>query len=147
MKPSEIEQAERFSRQRASLLPAFAVLLIVQQGAFIAGGGGSGRYAMISGITWMAMAAVMILISATGGWFLAGKPVRDLMNDEATIAARRKSHSLGFINAMITAVLLYAISFLKDFSAREAIVVVTAVGLSSALLSFGIMERRALGDE
>ena len=81
MKRSEVEQAERFSRQRAALLPAFAVLLIVQQGAFIAGGGGTGRYAVISGVTWMLMAALMILISATGGWFLAGKPVRDLMND------------------------------------------------------------------
>jgi hypothetical protein len=147
MKRSPIEQAERYSRQRASLLPACAILLIVQQGAFIAGGGGNGRYAMISGLTWMAMAAAMIMISATGGWYLVGKPVRDLMNDEATLAARRKSHSLGFINAMITAVLLYALTFLKDFSAREAIVVMTAVGLASALLSFGIMERRALGDE
>ena len=147
MKRNEIEQAERFSRQRASLLPAFAILLIVQQGAFIAGGGGNGRYAVISGLTWMFMALVMILISATGGWLLAGKPVRALMNDETTVAARRKSHSLGFINAMVTAVLLYALTFLKTFSAREAIVVMTAVGLSSALLSFGVMERRALGDE
>ena len=147
MKRSEVEQAERFSRQRAALLPAFAVLLIVQQGAFIAGGGGTGRYAVISGVTWMLMAALMILISATGGWFLAGKPVRDLMNDETAMVARRKSHSLGFINAMITAVLLYALTFFKDISAREAIVVIAAVGLSSALLSFGIFERRALGDE
>ena len=140
-------QAERYSRQRAAYLPAFAILLIVQQGAFMAGGGGNGRYAMLTGVVWMAMAAVMLLVSATGGWFLAKRSVRQLMNDEVTVAARRKSHSLGFINAMIASILLYALTFLKDFTTREAIVIIVAVGLSSALLSFGLMERRALHDD
>lgn len=140
-------QAERYSRQRAAYLPAFAIILIVQQGAFILGGGGDGRHAVFIGAVWMFMAATMLLVAMTGGWLFARRPIRELMNDEGTVAARRKSHSLGFINAMLVSVILYALTFLKDFTAREAIVIIFAMGLSSALLSFGFMERRALQND
>lgn len=59
MTRSDFEQAEHYSRQRARALPAFAVLLIVQQGAFMLGGGGEGRSAVISGVVWLFMTSIM----------------------------------------------------------------------------------------
>lgn len=146
MSQSDVQKAELYGRRRASLLPTLAIILIIQQGAFIAGGGGYGTQPVLSGIVWMTMALMLIFIAA-GGWLFVRRSVRRLLNDEVTVASRRKSNSLGFINAMVTAVLLYALTFAKDFTAREAIVVIFAVGMSSALLSFGISERQALGDD
>jgi ABC-type enterobactin transport system permease subunit len=68
------------------------------------------------------------------------------MNDEPALDARRTANSLGFLNGMVTAVFLYALTFLRDFNAREAIVIIFAVGMSSALLSFSMWERQALKD-
>ena len=146
MSRPEFEQAERYTRQRALFLPVAATLLIIQQGAFMAGGGGNGRHAIVTGVAWMFMATAMLVVAYTGGWLLVRKPIRRLMNDESSQYAKRKSHSLGFLNGTLTAVLLYALSFFEDFSAREAIVIIAAVTLGSALLSFGIMERRFLQD-
>lgn len=145
MPRSDIEQAELYGRRRANLLPVLAVLLIVQQGAFITGGGGHGSEPLITGLVWMGVTSVLILIAA-GQWLFVRKSVRALLDDEGTMALRRQANSLGFINAMVTAVLLYALTFVKAFSAREAIVVMVAVGLSSALLSLGMWERQALKD-
>lgn len=93
----------------------------------------------------MTMAALLILV-ASGQWLFVRKSLRALLNDEGGMALRRRANSLCFLNAMMTAVLLYALTFVKTFSAREAIVVMIAVGLSSALLSLGIWERQALRD-
>ena len=146
MSRNDVEQAERYERRRAALLPALAILLVAQQGAFMLGGAEDGRQALLSGVVWMAMASVLILLTA-GRLLFVRKPVRDLMNDEASLAARRKSNALGFLNAMITAVLLYGLTFVRTFTVREAMVVIFAVGMGSALLSLGVSERQALGDK
>ena len=143
---NDVEQAERYSRQRADYLPMLAVLLIVQNGAFLAGSGGYGSAPALTGLVWMALALVLIVLAATGGWWFVGRRVRTLMNDEPALDARRTANSLGFLNGMVTAVFLYALTFLRDFNAREAIVIIFAVGMSSALLSFSMWERQALKD-
>lgn len=145
MPRSDIEQAELYGRRRANLLPVLAILLIVQQGAFISGGSGDGDKALITGLIWLFMTSVLIAVAA-GQWLFVRRSVRALLDDEGAVSLRRKANSLGLINAMLTSVLLYSLTFVKPFSAREAIVIIVAVGLSSALLSLGISERQALKD-
>ena len=72
--------------------------------------------------------------------------MRELANDELTRAHRDKALRLGFANAMVTCLLLYLLSMVKHFEARDAIHIITTVGLSSALLSFAFMEKRAHAD-
>jgi len=95
---------------------------------------------------WFVLSAVLLLALVNGGAWIYPKRVRELANDESTRAHRDKALKLGFINAMVTCLFLYLVSMVSRVEAREAIHVITTVGLASALLSFGIMERQALKD-
>jgi hypothetical protein len=129
------------------MLPLLAILLITQQGAFFtqnAGGDRTVDHVKVS--AWLVMSAVILLALVTGGGWIYPKRVRDLANDEATQVNRLKALRAGFIAAMLACLALYFITFVEDVQVREAIHIVTTVGLTAALLSFAFMERRAARD-
>ena len=143
---SDTEAAEKLSRGRARMLPVMAILLITQQGAYFSQSQAERLVDHVRIGAWFVLSAVLLLALANGGAWIYPKRVRDLANDESTRAHRDKALKLGFINAMVTCLFLYLISMVTRVEAREAIHVITTVGLASALLSFGIMERQALKD-
>jgi uncharacterized iron-regulated membrane protein len=129
------------------MLPLLAILLITQQGAFFtqnAGGDRTVDHVKVS--AWLVMSAVILLALVTGGGWIYPKRVRDLANDEATQVNRLKALRTGFIAAMLACLALYFITFVEEVQVREAIHIVTTVGLTAALLSFAFMERRAARD-
>ena len=129
------------------MLPLLAILLITQQGAFFtqnAGGDRTVDHVKVS--AWLVMSAVILLALVTGGGWIYPKRVRDLANDEATQVNRLKALRTGFIAAMLACLALYFITFVEEVQVREAIHIVTTVGLTAALLSFAFMESRAARD-
>jgi hypothetical protein len=129
------------------MLPLLAILLITQQGAFFtqnAGGDRTVDHVKVS--AWLVMSAVILLALVTGGGWIYPKRVRDLANDEATQVNRLKALRTGFVAAMLACLALYFITFVEEVQVREAIHIVTTVGLTAALLSFAFMERRAARD-
>ena len=144
---SDFSKAEKLSRRRARMLFVVAIIFIAQQGSFFADPGDPARAVGTVKIgAWVVLSAVILAALVTGGAWIYPKHIRDLANDELTRAHRDKALRLGFINAMITCLLLYVLSTFSPVDAREAIHVITTVGLASALLSFAVMERQAMRD-
>ena len=147
MPDPDFAKADRLSRRRARMLFAVAIIFIAQQGAFVSEAADPVRTVDTVKIgAWVVLSAVILAALVTGGMWIYPRRVRDLANDELTRSHRDKALRLGFVNAMVTCLLFYLLSLATEFEAREAIHIITTVGLASALLSFAFLERRALAD-
>ena len=147
MTTSDIDAADRLSRRRARMLPALAAIFIAQQIAYFAEPDSAARlvdYVKIG--AWLLLSVVLVLALATGGFWFKPKPVRTLMDDEVTRANRADAFRIGFLATMAAAILLYLLILFEPISGREAIHLLTTVGIATALLRFGLLERRSLGD-
>ena len=144
---TDAQQADRLVRRRSRMLPVLAILLMTQQGAFLSSANDGRAVDHVKIAAWVVMAAVVLLALVTGGGWIFPKRVRDLANDESTQLHRLQAMRLGFINAMLTCFLLYVLGMFTPVPGRDAIHIVTTVGLASALISFAALERRALRDE
>lgn len=144
---SDIETADRLSRRRARMLPFLAVLFLTQQAAYFSQPD-SGMRAVdhVKIGAWVVLSIVLVLVLATGGSWFRPKRVRALMDDEVTRANRAEAFRIGFLATMAGAILLYFVSQFEPMSGREAIHIVTTVGIAAALLRFGFLERRAHKD-
>lgn len=142
---SDIESADRLSRRRARLLPILALLFITQQAAYFAEPDVGTRLVDHVKIgAWLILSIVLLLAIATGGFWLKPKRVRALMDDEITRANRADAMSLGFLVTIAGAILLYFTILFEPIGGREAIHLLTTVGIVTALLRFGYLERRDL---
>ncbi len=142
---AEIETADRLSRRRARMLPALAAIFVIQQAAYFAEPDVATRLVDEVKIgAWLLLSIVLLLALATGGFWLKPKRVRALMDDDATRSNRASALGLGFIVTMTGAILLYALNLIEPMSGREAIHLLTTIGLVTALLRFFYLERRDL---
>jgi hypothetical protein len=141
--PTDAEIADRLTRKRARILPLLAVLFISQQASYFSGPYASSPQHLKIG-AWFVLTGVLLLLLAKGGGWFRSPAVRDLMNDETTKAHRQKALALAFGTTMATGLLLYGLTAFEAFDPRDAIHVMMTVGIATALLSFGRMERRAL---
>ena len=142
---SDIEAADRLSRRRTRMLPALAVLFLTQQAAYFSEPDAALRLVDHVKIgAWLILSIVLLLALVTGGFWLKPKRVRALMDDDATRANRASALGLGFVVTMASAILLYALNLLEPISGREAIHLLTTIGIVTALLRFFYLERRDL---
>ena len=95
---------------------------------------------------WLVLSAVILLALWTGGSWLQPKRVRDLLNDETTQAHRTQAFRVAFLASMMGCIFLYFLTMFSRVETREAIHIILTIGLSAALISFGVLERRALRD-
>jgi hypothetical protein len=93
---------------------------------------------------WLVLSAVILFGLWTGGAWFQPKSVRELLNDEATRAHRAQAFGAAFLASMLGCIFLYFLTMFKRVDGRDAVHIVLTIGLSAALLSFGILERRAL---
>jgi len=120
-----------------------AMVLLSQQVLFIQWDGRAVTTTQM--IAWAVLAtANLAALLLNGGWF-ASREVRALANDELTRAHRSQAITGGFAAAMITAVLVFVVSPFEPITAQRAAHMIVSIGLAVALLSFGVLERRALG--
>lgn len=144
---SDIEAADRLSRRRARMLPFLAILFLTQQAAYFAEPD-TGMRAVdhVKVGAWLVLSIVLVLVLATGGFWFRPKRVRALMDDEITRANRAEAFRIGFLATMAAAIVLYFVSQFDPMSGREAIHILTTIGIAAALLRFGFLERRAHKD-
>ena len=140
-----IEKADRLGRKRARALPALAILLITQQTTFFTDASEDPTRAVdwvhLGG--WVALTLVILLLLTHGGGWIQSREVRALMNDEVTRENRRKALAQGFIIAMATTIVCFAVTFFEEVPVRTALHVIATTGLAGALLRFAALERRA----
>ena len=142
---ADIEAADRLSRRRARVLPVLAVIFVAQQISYFAEPDTAMRAVDNVKIgAWLLLSVVLLLALATGGFWLKPRRVRALMDDDVTRANRAEAFRIGFLVTMTAAILLYFLSLFEPLSGREAIHALTTIGIATALLRFGYLERRDL---
>ena len=142
---SPSEQAERLGRRRARALPVLGVVFLAQQASFLSMPEQAARpvdHLKIS--AWLLLTIVLLAGLATGGGWFRSRPVRELLNDESTRAHRQTGYVYGFWAAMGTALGLYVVNMFEPVSGRDAVHIIVTVAVATALLNFGMLERRAL---
>jgi hypothetical protein len=147
MTSSDIETADRLTRRRARMLPFLAIIFLTQQIAYFADA--DARMRMVDHVkvgAWLLLSVVLLLALATGGFWFKPKSVRALMDDEVTRANRAESFRIGFLVTMIAGIGLYFLDQLAPMSGREAVHILVTIGIATALIMFGALEKRALRD-
>lgn len=140
---SDADTADRLTRKRARVFIVLAILLISQQSIYFSASS-SPDVAHFKFGAWLFLTSILLLLLGTGGFMFRRSEVRAMMNDESTRAHRQRALVLGFWNTMVTGLLLYVLSIFKAFDPRDAIHVMMTVGIGTALIAFGTMERKAL---
>jgi ABC-type Fe3+ transport system permease subunit len=142
------ERADFLSRRRARMLPVLAVLYLMQQTTYFRSTANPHPrpvdHVWVS--AWVVLSLVILAGLATKGFWLQSREVRDLIDDESSRANRLEGLRIGFIFAVLTAIVLYFVDQFSPMTAREAIHVILSLGLGAALLRFGMLERRAHKD-
>lgn len=146
---TDSETADRLVRRRARVAPALAAMFVAQQASYFTGarmdeGARLVNHVAIAG--WLTLSIVLLVGLATGGGWLQSASVRALTDDESTRAHRADALRVGFLATMIAALALYVISLVEPLGVRAAIHILTTAGIATALIRFGMLERRALRD-
>ena len=66
------------------------------------------------------------------------------MNDETSVAKRHDAIVKGFWAMIATAFAISALSFFEKIAARETLRLMLSAGVATAVLRFGILERRSM---
>jgi hypothetical protein len=139
------EEAERLSMRRARALPALGIIFLAQQASFLSVPEHAVRpvdHLKVS--AWLVLTIVLLAGLATGGGWFRSRAVRDLLNDESTRAHRQTGYVYGFWAAMGTALGIYIVNMFEPVSGRDAVHIIVTAAVATALLNFGMLERRAL---
>lgn len=140
---SPVEEADQATRSRATFTPfAGVALLSVQQWLFF--GSDWDEVGPLQLGAWLLLAILALLFLMTGGLWFKSRQVRALANDETTERSRHNAIKGGFIAAIITALLVFAVSPFEPLSAQRAAHLICSLGLGVALLVFGLEESRIL---
>jgi hypothetical protein len=142
---SDVEEAERLSRRRASMLIAMTALLAVQQGAFYAQPASERMVDYVRLGAWVVLVGVLLAALLTGGSWFRPRAIRALMDDESTRAHRARAVQLAFAASMGMAIALFVLAPPLALTAREAIHLIVSTGLVVGIFRFGQLERRAHG--
>lgn len=141
---TDIETADRLGRRRARMLPVLAILFLSQQAIYFSDGDGMRTVDQVKVSAWLVLSVIMLLALTTGGFWFRPAPVRALLDDEGTRANRLEALRIGFLATMAGAISLYFVSLFEPLGGREAIHLLMTIGIATALLRFGYLERRDL---
>ena len=144
--PSDIERAERISRRRARMFPILGIYFIAGQAVFFNHADASQRVAQFKISAWLVWALVLLIAFAFAGGHFQGRKIRALVEDDVARANRAKGYEAGFWAAAVAAIALYVVNMFEPVSGREAVHTILTIAVATALLNFGMLERRALKD-
>ena len=129
------------------MLPVLGMVFLAQQASFLSMPAEAWRPADHFKIgAWLVLSIILLVGLATGGGWLRPRAVRELINDESTRVHRQTAYSYGFWAAMGTAIGIYVVNLFEPVSGRDAVHIIVTAGIATALLNFGMLERRALRD-
>ena len=141
MNSSDIQRAERASRNRSLLMAVMATILLAQT-AIGLGDEASGMTPAFRHGLWALMILLWLVVLATGGGLLLSRRVRSVMNDEVALANRSRAIQAGFWAAILVAVGLYFLSLQEEFSVREALRILVNLSISTALVRYAWLDLR-----
>ena len=140
------ERADELSRRRARMFPLLAIIFLAQQASYLSDGHGGRPVDHLKVGAWVVMSLALLIALYTGGAWLRGRQMRDLLNDESTRVNRAIALSQGFLAAILTAIAGYFINQFEPVRGDEVAHLVVTVGIAIAMIRFGALERRAHAD-
>lgn len=138
---SIVDRADRLAAKRARTATALAIVFLATQG-------GSFNTVKPPHLDWpflLWVAMLLVILMFGGGWF-QGEAVRAALNDETTRVHRRCAMAGGFVAALICGLFITVVNSFAPLETGLAVRVLITASVSAALLHFGKLERRALGD-
>jgi len=141
------QQADRLSRSRARTLPFLAVIYLAQQASFFSALGEHRTVDHVKIGAWLVLSFVILMALVTKGFWFHSRQVRELVDDENTRANRLQATQAGFIAAMLGAMLAYLLAGIAPMNGIETVHIILTLGLGAALVRFGWLERRAIGND
>ena len=139
MNLSDMQRAERASRGRAAIMILAAVVFMIN--ATIDFGHPAYSQPGWRGGIWPLVVLGWLLIVASGGGLRVTR-LRSLMNDELSLKNRARATAFGFYATNIAAVAVYYASWRVPMMIGDAIQLLTAIGISAALLYYAWLELR-----
>jgi hypothetical protein len=133
-----IEGAERASRGRAIVMAIAALVLLIN--AAIQWGNPNYAEPGMRGGSWILVIAIWMFILANGGGLRLSGRMRELLNDELSLRNRARAVAAGFYLMLAAGMAVYVATWRIEIAAADAIKLVTAVGLSAALLVYAWLE-------
>lgn len=150
--PAQI--AERLQRRRIGIIWAQSLLFLVWQGSFwnahhlgpvgaqdMAGPLRTVDHVRIS--AYVVWAAALLVLIQVGGGLRRGPEVRAILNDEVTVAHRRKAFVAGFWALMAAVFGVYLLGQFEPMSTLEVAHILLTVGVVTPGLTFVILQRRS----
>ena len=137
---SDIDRAESKARARAVLMGLLAVVTAFNSTFGL--DGPADDAATFRGASWLVAIALGLVILSTNGGLMLNRRMRALMYDERTAATRGRAFAAGFFAAMLTAAVLYVVSWSTPIETRAALRLVTGLGLAAGLARFAWLELR-----
>jgi hypothetical protein len=137
---TDIEKVERMSRGRAAVMALAAAVLVLN----VAIQYGHAEYASAGprGGSWLVLIGLWTFILWNGGGLRPTGRIRALLNDELSLQNRGRALALGFYAAIVLALALYVTEWFVPVVAGDALKIVSAGAVSSALLSYAWLEWR-----
>lgn len=133
-----IEGAERASRGRAILMAIAAVVLLIN--AAIQWGNPDYAEPGIRAGSWIVVVAIWMFILANGGGLRLGGRMRALLNDELSLRNRARAIAAGFYLMLAAGMAVYVATWRVEIATADAVKLVTAIGLATALLVYAWLE-------
>ena len=132
---ASVEQAERASSLRASLMAAGALIIAIVAGL-------QWGESLRPSAFWVLLVLGWTAVLATGGGLALGKRMRALINDELSLRNRTRAIAAGFYAMLAAALACYLFDWTTEIAGGDAARTVSAAGLSTALFVYSWLERR-----
>ena len=136
-----VEQADRNSRNRATIMTLAAIVLLVLS-VFNALDRPNADISISRAAVWGLLIGLWLIMLATGGGLMVNRKVRSLMNDEVSSDNRRRAIETGFWVAMVMAIALYFASLVWPIALRDGLAILTELAIAAALFRYASLERR-----
>ena len=135
---ASIEGAERASRARALLMAIAAAVLLIS--AVIQIGDPDYVRPGVRAGSWVVLIGLWMFILANGGGLRLRGRMRALLNDELSLRNRAKAVAAGFYTTLAAALAIYLATWRMEIVAGDAIKLVSAMGLATALFVYAWLE-------
>ena len=133
-----IEGAERASRGRAILMAIAAAVLLL--GALLQIGDPHYVQPGVRGASWIVLIGLWAFLLANGGGLRLRGRMRELLNDELSLRNRARAVAAGFYMMLAAGMAVYVATWRIEIAAGDALKLITAVGLSTALAVYAWLE-------
>jgi hypothetical protein len=140
----DLARAERVGRRRAGAMTVLAMLFLTQQGVYLSLPDHLVRAVdFVRASAWVLLTLAFLAALYTGGSWFERREIRALVDDESARAHRADALALGFLFAMLVGAGLYVAAMFTPLTGRLAIHAMVSAGLCTAMIRFGMLERRA----